>query len=365
MGGADDIAGPCRMPVMGGHRLPLDGWYLGPTLGMNGTHGVSHFSRVGVDGGALMLRRLFLLIVAAALVVGGCAEGDGAVSEETAATPASTTSTVDGEADAVNGRNRAYGMWGEQSLTLDVYAPVEFDDSPVVVYLPGGGQRAASTALVEALTDEGALVFVVRYAALHSDPEQVLADRGADARAMAESVACAINYARAQASEFGNNDPVVVLTGLSNGGGLAAHAALFGADLEARWDDYAAEGGPPDQVECEVTDGSTHVDALVGMAGGYDIYVPIHDGKWGRAYQQERDPELQEFLSSSIGAYADLKVRLIHGESDGVVPYSNSVDFAAALTDAGYDVGEVIPFDGGHTVPTELAIPIIMELIEP
>ena len=69
------------------------------------------------------------------------------------------------------------------------------------------------------------------------------------------------------------------------------------------------------------------------MGGNYDVFVPIYDGKYGRAYQQEQDPELWEFLSSSIGAYADLKLRLFHGELDYTVPYSNSVDFAAALAE--------------------------------
>jgi acetyl esterase/lipase len=182
---------------------------------------------------------------------------------------------------------------------------------------------------------------------------------------MAESAACAIRFARAQASQLGSDDPVVVLTGPSGGGGVAAHVALFGATLEASWDEYAAEGGPPHQVDCEVTEGSTHVDALVGMAGIYDVFVPVYDGHYGRAYQQERDPEQWSFLSSSIGANPDLKIRLLHGESDGDIPYENSVEFAAMLTDAGYDVGEVIAFDGGHWVPTELVIPTVMELVGP
>jgi hypothetical protein len=182
---------------------------------------------------------------------------------------------------------------------------------------------------------------------------------------MADGAACAIRFARARASELGSDNPVVVLTGLSRGGGPATHAAMFGAALEARWDEYAAEGGPPRQVECEANEGSTHVDALVGVAGIYDVFVPIYDGKWGRVFQQERYPELWEFLSSSIGVNPDLKIRLIHGESDGDIPHENSVEFAAVLTDAGYDVGEVIAFDGGHWVPTELVIPTVMELIGP
>ena len=102
----------------------------------------------------------------------------------------------------------------------------------------------------------------------------------------------------------------------------------------------------------------------MAVAGIYDVFVPIYDGKWGRVFQQERYPELWEFLSSSIGANPDLKIRLLHGESDSGVSYENSAAFARTLIDAGYDV-EVVAFDGGHWVPTELLIPTVMELIGP
>ena len=329
-----------------------------------------------------MLRRPFLVAVIAGLLIGGCSQSDDATSDETTTTtttvaPTTTTSTAptttiapttvaDSQAAMVTEKDVVYATWEEEPLTLDMSAPVDSSGAPVVIYLPGRGGTAAPPEMVEGLVEEGALVFFVRYAAPGSRPEQVLADHGANAGAKAESVACAINFARAQAAEFGNDDPVVVLTGLSNGGGVGAHAALFGADLEARWDEYAAAGGPASQVECEVTDGSTHVDAVVGMNGTYDVFVPIFDGGYGLTHQQYLDPALQEFLSSSIGVNPDLKIRLIHAESDRVVPYSHSVEFAAALTDAGYDVGEVIAFDGDHHwVPPEMAIPIIMELIGP
>ena len=285
----------------------------------------------------------------------------------TTTTTVASTTVVEIQAALVTEKDLVYATyWEGRSLTLDMSAPSEPADAPIVIYLPGRGGHAAPPEIVEGLVEEGALVFFVRYAYSGSGPEQILADHGAVAGAMAESVACAINFARAQASEFGNDDPGVVLTGLSNGGGVAALAALFGAELEARWDEYAAAGGPPRQVECEVTEGSTHVDALVGMNSPYEVFVPIFDGGYGRTHQQALDPEMQEFLSSSIGANPDLKIRLIHAESDTVVPYSSSVEFATALTDAGYDVGEVIAFDGvHHWVPPELAIPTIMELIEP
>jgi acetyl esterase/lipase len=179
---------------------------------------------------------------------------------------------------------------------------------------------------------------------------------------MGESVACAIHFARERASELGSDEPNVVLSGFSGGGGPAAHTALLGSTLEARWDEYGAEGGPLRQVECEVTEGSTHVDALVAMGGAYDLFVPTYDGKYGMAYQQERDPELWRFLSSSIGANPDLQVRLLHGESDGVITYENSVGFEAMLIGAGYDV-ELTGFDGGHSVPMDLAVPTILEVM--
>lgn len=107
-----------------------------------------------------------------------------------------------------------------------------------------------------------------------------------------------------------------MLSGLSLGGGVAAHAALVGSDLQQQWDAYATTGGPAREVDCEVASGSTEVDALVGMAGTYDSFVTPYDGKYGRSYQQETHPELAAFLCGAIGANPDLHVRLIHGESD-------------------------------------------------
>ena len=256
-----------------------------------------------------------------------------------------------------------YATWSEGPLTLDMYSPVQAADAPIVLYLPGRGRDSAPPWIVDGLVDEGAFVFVVRYAATDSNPEEILADHGADARAQAQSVACAVRYARAQASNFGNNDPLIVLTGFSNGGGLGAHAALLGDTLEASWDEYAARGGPSRRVECEVSDGSTDVDAVVGMGGDYDVFVPIYDGKYGRTYQQERDPDLWEFLSSPLGANPELKVRLIHGTSD-FIPVTDAEELIALLADAGYDV-ELATFDGGHVIaPDEVLFPIVREVLD-
>jgi hypothetical protein len=279
--------------------------------------------------------------------------------------PAAKFEQLQQVAAAVTKKDLVYATTREEgTLTLDMYAPVESAGAPIVIYLLGTGDPGAPK-LVDGLIEEGTIVFVAWPAGYGGGPEQILSDHGANIRAMADSIACAIRFAREQASERDSTDPVVVLTGLGGAGGVAAHAALFGATLEARWDEYAAEGGPPRQVECEVTEGSTHVDALVGMAGAYDVFVPIYgETMWGRAYQQEHDPELWEFLSSSIGANPNLTIRLIHGTTDGSFPYENSAEFAALLTDADYDV-QLATFDGGHSVPpTDLYSSTIKEVLD-
>jgi acetyl esterase/lipase len=347
----------------------------------------------------MRLKKFILVVVALMLLATGCAGDDAAAPtpSSTASTSTTTQPTTTGAtsttttvaptrtvedravdqpgmdvyrriveellpAGAATEWDLVYATWEEGSLTLDMYAPAEPAGAPIVIYLPGGGQSNPWPWMVEGLVEEGAFVFVVGYAGTRK-PERALADHGAGAGANAESVACAIYYARAQASKFANHDPVVVLTGHSHGGALGAHVALFGATLEASWDEYATKGGPPRQVECEVTNGSTHVDALVGMNGTYDVFVPIIDGGYGRAYQQALDPELWEFLSSSIGANPDLKVRLIHATSD-YIPVEVMAEFTATLSEAGNDV-QFTTFDGLHheSPPPELFLPTIVEVL--
>ena len=340
-----------------------------------------------------MLRRLFLLTLTAALIVGGCTQSDDAASDETTSTvstaatttaapttitttaptttttAASTTATTttpttvaESQAAMVIEEDLVFVTWEEGPLTLDMYAPVEAAGAPVVVYVLGGGQTQAPMAMVEGLVENGVIVFVAPFEPGNSGMAKVQANP-ALLRSQVDSVGCAIHSARVRASELGSDDPTVVLVGFSNGAGTAAHAALFGATLESQWDEYETTGGPARQVHCEATEGSTHVDALVGFAGMYDTYVPIYG--LGSAYQREHDPELWEFLTNPIGANPDLTIRLIHGESDRIIPYEVSTLFAAALNDAGYNAGKVVGFSGEHVVPADLAVETITETINP
>ena len=66
----------------------------------------------------------------------------------------------------------------------------------------------------------------------------------------------------------------------------------------------------------------------------------------------------------SIGENPDLRVRLLHGETDTVVQYEVSVAFEDVLAEAGYDV-RLIPFDGGHWEPggSDLFVTTIVEVL--
>jgi acetyl esterase/lipase len=313
-------------------------------------------------------RLVSLVMVVLLAAMAACAED---TPDEAALKPAAEETTTEETATdeqpvAVTELDVVYGTWEGRPLQLRLFAPAQADGAPVVIYLggSGGGRGDVDAGLAESLLEEGAIVFSVGYAAQSSSATEVLRDHGARARAMADSVACAIHFARARAAELGSDDPVVAVAGFSLGSSLAAHVALSGSTLEAGWEEFAAQGGPPDEVECEVTEGSTHVDALIGISGGFDLFVPIYEGRYGLSYQQEQDPALWQFLSSALGANPDLKVRLIHGETDGMIPLDNPVGFEDALADAGFDV-ELLTHDGGHSVPLDLPAATIIDAIRP
>ena len=101
---------------------------------------------------------------------------------------------------------------------------------------------------------------------------------------------------------------------------------------------------------------------VIGQAATVDVGMPIIDGTYGRAYQQEHDPEMQEFLASAIGANPDLKVRLICGTSDWI-PMEVPEESVGALKDVGYDA-QLITWAGGHTwAPTELFLSTLKEAL--
>jgi acetyl esterase/lipase len=261
--------------------------------------------------------------------------------------------------DLVYAKRLQPDILGRVEWKLDLYAPTEPGDWPVVLFLHGLGLGKGWTRLHQAIAEQGAIVFDIDYPDLPRD--MAIRDHGKGYREMADTVACAIRFARARAPDYGVDSAPLVITGFSTGGGVGSHVALAGESVGRRWEEYAASGGgPPRQVDCEVSQGSTHVDALVGIAGPYDTFVGF-DGRFGREFLQEEDPDLWKLFYGSIGENPDLRVRLLHSQTDSVVPYETSVGFEAALAEAGYDV-KLIQFSGGHSPPLELTVQTVMEV---
>lgn len=274
-------------------------------------------------------RSLATVAVASLVAMAACGDSGPEVASTTTTDDAAGARVEPGLVYATHVGSDAFG-------SLDLYLPEEPENAPIVI-----GNYPA-------LAEQGMIVVNRHLKEVTGGPEEVIADRDL-VRRQDEHLACTIRFVRDRAAELGNHDPTVVLTGFSYGGAVATQTALFGDTLDERWDEFAAEGGPARQLECEVAEGSTDVDALIGIAGAYDAGMPIFDGEYGRAYQQERDPEMQAFLASAIGANPDLKIRLIHG-TDDFVPVEDVEEFVSLLDDAGYDV-QLTTWPGGHDEP--------------
>ena len=255
--------------------------------------------------------------------------------------------------DLVYATGRSPGGGEATELTLRLHLPAGSEDAPMVLDVRGSAVNS------KALAKQGVRAFVMNIPdrwpdiKLYADPTAL--------RTMAEAVACAVRFARG--SKYGSETAPLVLTGWSHHGGVASHVALAGEDFDRVWGQYAESGGgPPAQFECIVSDASTRVDGLMGVAGTYDTFVG-YEGKYGRDFLLEREPELWEMLHGTVGLNPDLWVRLLHGVDDLIVPFENSAAFAALLAEAGYDV-ELVEFAGGHITPGDLTLDTVMELFQ-
>jgi len=271
--------------------------------------------------------------------------------------PADAASDSPGEVTAVGNLVYATGRApdAETELMLSVYLPAGSEDAPMVL---DAGWAVPDP---RALNERGVSVFLMQAPDLWSrfmldaDPTAV--------RTMVEAVACAVRFARG--SEYGSETAPLVLTGFSRHGMTASHVALVGESFDRVWDEYTeSAGGPPAQYDCTVSDASTRVDGFVGIGGGNDAMVGYAaDSPYGRDFLLEHEPDLWEMLWGTVGLHPELRVRLIHGDSDSLIPFENSAAFEAALAEAGYDV-ELVEFAGGHDVPHDLVVETVMELVE-
>ncbi len=200
----------------------------------------------------------------------------------------------------------AYGSDPRQKL--DVYAPRDARNAPVVVFFYGGswnsGQRQDYAFAARALAARGFVTIVPDYRLVPQVRYPAFVEDGAAAVAWT-----AHNVAR-----FGGNPAAIGVTGHSAG----AYIALMLA-LDQRW---LARAGAPGVIK-----------AAVGLAGPYDFYPFEPGGAAEAAFGAAADPHDTQPIAH-VRADAP-PVLLLTGDEDTTVKPRNVTALAAALTAAG------------------------------
>lgn len=224
---------------------------------------------------------------------------------------------------------------------LDIYAPAESGDWPVVVVFHGAeDSKGGSLAILSnRVAERGAVVFtpdIHSARAVHDDP--------AGMREFLEKHDCAVRFAQAHAAEYGGDATNMVVFGQSSGGYGGLWVSLVPDEIGQIWDEYGgAKGGDGQQVGCLAEGSADATGAFVGYGGAY-AYFDVTLGP--------EENELLTVLSPStyFGKNTELAIRFIHGENDSILPNS-AVElhkaWVEALTEMGYDAAW-LEMAGGH-----------------
>jgi acetyl esterase/lipase len=182
--------------------------------------------------------------------------------------------------------------------------------------VPGGSWLTADPSglggLADALAEAGIVAVPVEIRAAEDDvvyPTPV------------EDILCAVADGVATAEANGIEVGPVVVLGHSSGAHLAALAALATQDYSP-----------------SCPDPSVAPDALVGLAGPYDVRLAADLAEPLVGVDYRDDPQLWDAANPVLraGLRSTVEVLLLHGDEDDVVPTSFTTDFARALRQAGH-----------------------------
>ena len=212
------------------------------------------------------------------------------------------------------GAGDAFDPAAVSTLATPTAKPSGKAKAPIVVLVPGGGwdthDSSGFAPLAQKLTDAGLVVVTTSYRA---------GQEGKRFPVPVQDVTCATAYAARLAKDAGVGGGPVIVVGHSAGGHLAALAATSNNALDAKCADPLPK-----------------IAGLVGLGGVYDTldFEPYMVDFFGTP--QSSDPGLWE--SGDPIAYAEkgdvplsLRVLLIAGENDTVVPMNQATTYAAVL----------------------------------
>lgn len=153
-----------------------------------------------------------------------------------------------------------------------------------------------------------------------------------------EDIQTAVRWVRKNAASFGIDPNRIAAGGDSSGG----HLALFLGALDA-----PVQGMSPVLYR----DYSSKVSVVLNMFGPSDLAAPdMIAAVWDLSLFSKRS--LESFAAASPINYVSSKtspVCTIHGHSDRVIPYSQSVALHKMLTHHGV-ANKLVTYDGGHEI---------------
>jgi acetyl esterase/lipase len=195
------------------------------------------------------------------------------------------------------------------------HVPAGVTSAPVVVLVPGGGWRSADPTglepLAQSLAEGGVFAMPVVIRA---------ADDGVVHPTPVEDVLCALADGAATAKAAGLEPERLVLLGHSSGAHLSALAALTPDDHDPRCEDPVVTP-----------------DAVVGLAGPYDIRE--FEDAAAALFGDGTDPAQWDAANPLLraGLRPEVPFLLLHGDADDVVPPVFSTEFGTALRAGGHD----------------------------
>ncbi len=226
--------------------------------------------------------------------------------------------------------NLAYGEAAGETLRLDAFVPPGQGPFAGAILVHGGGwtsgdKRVNFAPLFDPLTRAGIAWFSVNYrlAPKHRYP------------ACLEDVETAIRWVKAHAADLHVDPDRLALVGESSGGQLAEMAALR-AGPETRIAAVVAFYSPCDLV-AEMRKRGGLGKSMVALFGR-----PQFDGQMGTLMH---DASPLFFVHPGLPPFL-----LVHGTSDRVVPYEQSVQFQTALRTAGVPCQLIAVTNGPHSM---------------
>jgi len=225
----------------------------------------------------------------------------------------------------------------------DIYYPSNPGPWPVIVTIHGRPRYPSDMEeLAEALAAKGAVVFNVDYRGVRPVSKgfpQSISD-----------VACAIRWARQNASRYGGDRDHVVLVGHSMGGYVGAMVSLAGDTFPGARGAKGATGACKStlRMAASLPNGFVSVAGVSAVHHDYRIDQVFFGGTYQQIPKVWKRGTLYTHIGRNIGRNHRLRVGIIFERHDPFMGIGHATNLHSALVKAGYD-SDLVLLDKGTT----------------